>query len=121
MRYDREEIHLEHQKLLQRLTTEQLQSTTKSFWNLHKIPRVYCFIYGHGGTGKTFMWKMLCAAIRSQGETVLLVASSGIASLLLPKGKTTHSRFGIPIDINQDSICKGIQRNSELSALLHKT
>ena len=31
------------------------------------------------------------------------------------------ARFGILIDINKDSICKGIQPNSELSALLHKT
>ena len=67
------------------------------------------------------MWKTLCAAIVSQGEIVLPVVSSGIASLLLPKGRTTHSRFGIPIDINRDSICKGIQPNSELSALMHKT
>uniref|UniRef100_A0A0D2ZYX9 ATP-dependent DNA helicase n=1 Tax=Brassica oleracea var. oleracea TaxID=109376 RepID=A0A0D2ZYX9_BRAOL len=38
------------------------------------------FVYGFGGTGKTFLWKLLSAAIRSKGDIVLNVASSGIAS-----------------------------------------
>ncbi|XP_019085556.1 PREDICTED: ATP-dependent DNA helicase PIF2-like [Camelina sativa] len=41
------------------------------------------FVYGFGGTGKTFLWKTLSAALRKDGEIVLNVASSGIASLLL--------------------------------------
>ncbi|XP_048498303.1 uncharacterized protein LOC104890720 [Beta vulgaris subsp. vulgaris] len=44
------------------------------------------FVYGYGGTGKTYIWRTLCAAIRKMGEIILPVASSGIASLLLPKG-----------------------------------
>ena len=48
------------------------------------------FLYGQGGTDKTFMWRILCACLRSKGEIVLLVASSGIASLLLQKGRTAH-------------------------------
>ncbi|XP_076932235.1 uncharacterized protein LOC143597695 [Bidens hawaiensis] len=47
------------------------------------------FVYGYGGTGKTYLWKTLSASIRSKGEVVLNVASSGIASLLLEvKGNT---------------------------------
>ncbi|XP_042032500.1 uncharacterized protein LOC121779250 [Salvia splendens] len=42
------------------------------------------FVYGYGGTGKTFIWRSLSAGIRSRGEIVLNVASSGITSLLLP-------------------------------------
>ncbi|XP_022014140.1 uncharacterized protein LOC110913626 [Helianthus annuus] len=41
------------------------------------------FVYGYGGTGKTFLWKTFLAALRSKGEVVLIVASSGIVSLLL--------------------------------------
>lgn len=44
------------------------------------------FVYGYGGTGKTFLWKTLSAGLRSQKFIVLNVASSGIASLLLPRG-----------------------------------
>ncbi|CAH1419074.1 unnamed protein product [Lactuca virosa] len=41
------------------------------------------FVYGYGGTGKTFLWKKISAAIRAQGQIVLNIASSEIASLLL--------------------------------------
>jgi hypothetical protein len=41
------------------------------------------FVYGYGGTGKTFLWTTLLNYIRSQGKIALAVASSGIASLLL--------------------------------------
>ncbi|GJR98999.1 ATP-dependent DNA helicase PIF1-like protein [Tanacetum coccineum] len=58
------------------------------------------FLYGYGGTGKTFIWKTLSAALRSKGEIVLNVASSGIATLLLSGGRTAHSRFAIPINIH---------------------
>jgi len=36
---------------------------------------------------------------------VLNITSSGIASLLLPCGKTTHSTFCIPLLINDKSTC----------------
>ncbi|KAG4995093.1 hypothetical protein JHK86_031920 [Glycine max] len=55
------------------------------------------YLYGYGGTGKTFLWKTLSAALRSQGNIVLNVASSGIASLLLPGDKTSHSTFCLPL------------------------
>ncbi|XP_015955239.1 uncharacterized protein LOC107479633 [Arachis duranensis] len=47
------------------------------------IERVFFFVYGHGGTGKIFIWNLMSAEIRSRGDIVLNVASSGIASLLL--------------------------------------
>ena len=78
------------------------------------------FLYGYGGTGKTYIWKTLYAAIRSKGDIVLSVVSSGIASLLLTGGRTAHSRSLIPITINKDSICS-IKPNSELAELLRKS
>jgi len=65
----------------------------------------FFFLYGYGGIGKTFMWKTLSTAIRFKGMIVLNVASSKIASLLLPGGKTTHSTFCIPLLINKESTC----------------
>jgi hypothetical protein len=53
------------------------------------------FVYGSGGTSKTFVWTTLLSRLRGQGKIVLVVASSGIASLLLLGGRTTHSRFKI--------------------------
>ncbi|XP_061340530.1 uncharacterized protein LOC133287008 [Gastrolobium bilobum] len=60
------------------------------------------------------------ASVRSKAETVLNVASSGIVSLLLLGGRTTHSRFRIPIQINEDSKCN-IKPNSTIAELLSKT
>uniref|UniRef100_A0A6N2M4E8 ATP-dependent DNA helicase n=1 Tax=Salix viminalis TaxID=40686 RepID=A0A6N2M4E8_SALVM len=48
------------------------------------------------------------------------VASSGIASLLLPNGRTAHSRFKIPLSIDESSTC-AIKKNTHLSSLLQKT
>jgi len=53
-------------------------------------PFVY-FIAGHGGTGKTFLWRSILAQLRSKDHIVLAVASSGVAALLVPGGRTTHS------------------------------
>ncbi|KAL5194227.1 Replication protein A DNA-binding subunit B [Glycine soja] len=54
------------------------------------------FLYGFGGTGKTFIWRTLASSLRAKNQIVIIVASSGIASLLLPGGRTAHSRFKIP-------------------------
>ncbi|XP_010419093.1 PREDICTED: ATP-dependent DNA helicase PIF3-like [Camelina sativa] len=63
------------------------------------------FVYGFGGTGKTFLYKTLSAGLRARGSIILNVASSCIASLLLAGGRTTYSRFGIPINPHESSVC----------------
>ncbi|XP_019189729.1 PREDICTED: uncharacterized protein LOC109184141 [Ipomoea nil] len=63
------------------------------------------FVYGYGGTEKTFLWRALSAKLRSKGDIVINVAASGIASLLLLGGRTAHSRFAIQIPLNEDSTC----------------
>ncbi|CAO2191689.1 unnamed protein product [Urochloa humidicola] len=78
------------------------------------------FVYGYGGAGKTFLWNTLLNNIRGQGKIALAVASSGIAALLLPGGRTPHSRFRIPLDIQEHSMC-GIKRNTKLSGLIEQT
>lgn len=62
------------------------------------------FVDGPGGTGKTFLYNTMINYYKSQGKKVLVVASSGIAACLLPDGCTAHSTFGIPIQLNADSI-----------------
>ncbi|RYQ89136.1 uncharacterized protein LOC107615171 [Arachis ipaensis] len=65
----------------------------------------FFFVYGYGGTGKTYLYNTLSDVIRSNRGIVLNVASNGIASLLLPNGRTAHSRFKIPLDLNEDFVC----------------
>ncbi|GJX85288.1 uncharacterized protein Tco_0336062 [Tanacetum coccineum] len=43
-------------------------------------------------TGKTFLYQTIISRLRSERRIVLAVASSGVASLLLPAGRTAHSR-----------------------------
>ena len=62
------------------------------------------FVDGSGGTGKIFIENLLLTHIRSQGHIALVVASSGITVILLDGGRTSHSRFRIPIDITSESI-----------------
>jgi Cdc6-like AAA superfamily ATPase len=87
------------------------------------IGRVYSnspgffFVYGHGGTGKTFLWNTIIARLRSEKKIVLVVASSGVASLLLPKGRTAHSRFKIPFDVDDASTCN-VNRGTMLAELI---
>ena len=78
------------------------------------------FLHGPGGTGKTYLYRGICHYFRSRGKIVLCVASSGIAALLLPGGRTAHSRFKIPIDLTDESLCN-MQRGTTLSALLQAT
>lgn len=78
------------------------------------------FLHGYGGTGKTFMWKTLAAALRSERKIVLTVASSGIASLLLPGGRTAHSKFKLPVPTLENSTCN-IDYDDELAELLMQT
>jgi hypothetical protein len=53
----------------------------------------------------------------STKKIVLTVASSGVASLLLPNGRTAHSRFRIPIDVDELSMCD-IKRGTKLADLI---
>ena len=51
---------------------------------------------------------------------MLCVASSGIASLLLPGGRTSHSMFKIPLNANETSVC-AIRKQDMRAALLRET
>ncbi|KAI9108275.1 hypothetical protein K1719_020758 [Acacia pycnantha] len=84
---------------------------------LQKDEGGFFFVYGCGGTGKTFLWNALTSSLRVKGKIVLKVALSGIAATLLPSGRTAHSRFAIPIQITDSSMCS-IKQNSPLANLI---
>jgi hypothetical protein len=80
----------------------------------------FFFVSGYGGTGKTYLWNRIVGHLRVQQKIVLTVASSGVASLLLPGGRTAHSRFKIPCDLDDASVCD-IRRGTMLSELIEET
>ena len=78
------------------------------------------FLHSAGSGGKTYVCNTIAAAVRARGRVALCVASSGIASLLLEGGRTSHSRFHIPINIDEASRCR-IKRNDFLHRTLEHT
>ena len=77
------------------------------------------FVDGPGGYGKTFLFNMLLAKVRSKGDVALAVVSSGIAALLLDGGRTAHSRFKIPIPCTKISTLN-ISKGSDLANLINR-
>ncbi|XP_076918202.1 uncharacterized protein LOC143578525 [Bidens hawaiensis] len=118
--YDKDYLSNDFKLLYTSLTDEQKSIYKEIFNSVKRKKGGVFFVYGYGGTGKTYLWKTLSASIRSKGEIVLNVASSGIASLLLEGGRTAHSRFLIPINLTEDSQCQ-VKGNTDVSELLKKT
>uniref|UniRef100_A0A0D3CY09 ATP-dependent DNA helicase n=1 Tax=Brassica oleracea var. oleracea TaxID=109376 RepID=A0A0D3CY09_BRAOL len=72
------------------------------------------------GTGKSFLYQTIISRLRSRKQIVLLVASSRIAALLLPNGRTNHSRFDILLKLDENKLCN-IKPNTMLAKLIEKT
>ncbi|XP_052621162.1 ATP-dependent DNA helicase PIF1-like [Lactuca sativa] len=118
--YDVPMIKNDYDRMFLALTDEQRNIFLNIMSAIQENKGGVFFVYSYGGTGKTFLWKTISAAIRSEGNIVLNVASSGIASLLLPGGRTAHSRFIISFELTEDSFCN-INPDGELASLIRKT
>jgi hypothetical protein len=118
--YDRVVLVEENNKLLKGLNYEQRKIYDAVIGSVTEKKGGVFFVYGHGGTGKTYLWRTLICRLRSEGKIVIAVASSGIAALLLPGGRTAHSRFQIPINVTDSSTC-GIKQGSQLANLMART
>ncbi|VDK62190.1 unnamed protein product [Onchocerca ochengi] len=71
------------------------QSTIGRLYTVHPN-QDECF-YAPGETGKTFLIRLILAAIRSQNDTALALVSYGIAATLLPSRRTAHSTLKLPL------------------------
>ena len=71
---------------------------------------------GPEGVGKTFVYNTVCLKLRSEGDIILCVSSSGILALLICDRQTVYLTFKIPIDgLNECSVCH-IPKNSAQAA-----
>ncbi|ONM53820.1 hypothetical protein ZEAMMB73_Zm00001d019863 [Zea mays] len=77
------------------------------------------FVDGPGGTGKTYLYKALLAVLRSQDKIAVATTTSGVAASIMPGGRTAHSRFKIPLTIDDGAICT-FTKQSGTSKLLQK-
>ncbi|GJS92889.1 DNA helicase [Tanacetum coccineum] len=97
--YDPDILAEEKKNLIPRLNKNQRLIFDEITYAVRCNVQKLIFVYGHGGTGKTFLWKAITSALRSEEKIILTVAASGIAALLLPSGRTAHSRFQIPLNL----------------------
>uniref|UniRef100_A0A0G4HEZ5 ATP-dependent DNA helicase n=1 Tax=Chromera velia CCMP2878 TaxID=1169474 RepID=A0A0G4HEZ5_9ALVE len=61
------------------------------------------FLDAPAGTGKTFTECVCLSGERQHGNPAIAVASTGIAATLLPLGTTAHSRFGVPLEVDDET------------------
>ncbi|KAL4101149.1 hypothetical protein QTP88_021169 [Uroleucon formosanum] len=83
------------------------------------VPNAY-FIDGPGGTGKTFVYKCLINSRIEMGYDVIPVAWTGIAAMLLPGGRTVHSRFRLPLILTDTSV-SSLKVNSKKASTIRKS
>ncbi|PWZ15112.1 hypothetical protein Zm00014a_013038 [Zea mays] len=77
------------------------------------------FVDGPGGTGKTYLYRVLLTTLRSQGKIAVATATSGVAASIMPGGRTAHSRFKIPLTIDDGAVCS-FTKQSGTAELLRK-
>ena len=100
------------------LNAEQAEAFQRIFESARDNLGKRFFVNGPGGTGKTFLYRVLCHAARGEAWIVLCVASSGIAALLLIGGRTAHFMFKIPVEGLDDASMCNIAKESNRAALL---
>ncbi len=117
--YDQHSLTTDAYNVEDRLNDDQ-RSTYETILNVvtNKEGKLF-FVYGNGGTSKTFFWTTILSRLQGQGKIVLAIASSGIASLLFMGDRTTHSRFKIPIDLHDESTCN-ITQQMKVAELVRK-
>ncbi|XP_060879154.1 uncharacterized protein LOC132951353 [Metopolophium dirhodum] len=102
--------------------TEEQWFVYKQALNSIKLNLGKCiFLDAPGGTGKTHLINILLAKVRSSYRIAISAASSVIAATLLHGGKTAHSAFKFPLNLNTIEIptCN-INKQSNMANVLKK-
>uniref|UniRef100_A0A7N0UU60 ATP-dependent DNA helicase n=1 Tax=Kalanchoe fedtschenkoi TaxID=63787 RepID=A0A7N0UU60_KALFE len=115
--FDADALRRESDRDVQSLNAEQLDAYRQVMWACDHGDGGIFFVDGPGGTGKTYLENLMLKSVRGQRKVAIAVASSGIAALLLSKGRTAHSRFKIPIDLKSNAVCS-ISKQSELAEMI---
>jgi hypothetical protein len=104
---------------VQNLNLEQLSDYTEIIEHvINRKGRVF-FVDGTGGTGQSFLYMCLIATVHLEGVIAVATATSGIATSIMPGGRTTHSVFKISIKISDGSICR-FSKQSDTANLFHR-
>ena len=90
----------EYLKMIQTLNVEQRAGFSLIMNRVGKKIGQIFFVDGLGGTDKTYMCKALLAKVRSMNLIAIATATFGIATSTMPGRRTAHSRFKIPIKLD---------------------
>jgi hypothetical protein len=114
-------VQIPHEDIqsVEKLNSDQMFAFNTIMNVINHKERAVFFVDGPGGTGKTFLYRAIMAFLRSRGDIVLATASSGIAATLLPGGRTAHSRFRIPFEIEPSSRCT-MPKQGDLAKLMRR-
>ena len=63
------------------------------------------FVDGPSGIGKTYLYRALLATICSQKKIAIATATSSVVASIMLGGRTAHSRFKIPLTIDNGAFC----------------
>ncbi|KAL5190681.1 ATP-dependent DNA helicase PIF1 [Glycine soja] len=106
LNYNNQELRSEFEHVFSHMTDEQASIYNQIVEAVNKDKGDMFFLCGYGGTGKTYIWKTLASSLRADNKIVIMVASSGIASLLLPRDSTCNIHQGTQLAelLNQTSL-----------------
>ncbi|KAL7099021.1 hypothetical protein ACP275_09G055800 [Erythranthe tilingii] len=99
------EIPMEDQEAETKLNEEQSKAFNTILDCVGKMKPAMFFIDGPGGSGQTFLYRALLAHLRSRKQIAIATATSGVAAAIMPRGRTAHSCFKIPIDATDSTEC----------------
>ena len=120
MNFDVAELAEEAQQILGMYTEEQQAVHNRILDAIKNDNRLALYINAKGGCGKTFLLNGILKAVRSLeggGCVALAMATTGIAAMLLEKGRTFHSRMKAPLNPDDTSTLR-IPAQSELAKLV---
>ncbi len=102
-----------------KMTDDQRQIFQRVMQSVNNDKGEMFFLDAPGGTGKTYVTNLLLANVRKENAIAIAVASSGIAATLLDGGRTAHSAFKLPLDLNmQDEPMCNIKRGTAKARVL---
>ena len=95
----------EHLKMVQTLNVEQKAEFDLIMNHVNKKVDQVFFVDRPRRTGKTYLYKALLAKVCSMNLIAIAPTTSGIAASIMPGGRTAHSRFKIPIKLDNNTMC----------------
>ncbi|RCV11597.1 hypothetical protein SETIT_2G199000v2 [Setaria italica] len=104
-------------KIIGSLNAEQRAGFDEIFEHVVNNRGKVFFVDGPAGIGKMYMYRALLAKVRLMNLIAIATATSSIAANIMLGGRTAHSRFKIPIKLDNNSICN-FTKQSGTAALL---